>query len=115
MNGGDPVDDRARDASSSPVRNVVDPSTVPEPLEMPVSLVRGLVLLHLSATSILLVVLVAVMACQRTADLVRSRRAVRRTAAVAYPQEAGASVLDWTIDLRTPAAADGGAVLQRTS
>ncbi len=79
------------------------------------SLVRGLVLLHLSATSILLVVLVAVMACQRTADLVRSRRAVRRPAAVPYPQEAGASVLDWTIDLRTPAAADGGAVLQRTS
>ena len=79
------------------------------------SLVRGLVLLHLSATSILLVLLVAVMACQRTADLVRSRRGLRRTAAVAQPQEAGASVLDWTIDLRTPAAADSGAVLQRTS
>ena len=40
---------------------------------------------------------------------------VRRPAAVPYPQEAGASVLDWTIDLRSPAAADGGAVLQRTS
>ena len=79
------------------------------------SLVRGLVLLHLSATSILLVVLTVVMACQRTADLVRTRRAVRHTAAVAYPQEAGASVLDWTIDLRTPVAADSGAVLQRTS
>ncbi len=79
------------------------------------SLVRGLVLLHLSATSILLVVLVAVMACQRTADLVRTRRALRRTPAVASPQEAGASVLDWTIDLRTPAAADSGALLQRTS
>jgi hypothetical protein len=79
------------------------------------SLVRGLVLLHLSATSILLVLLVAVMAGQRTADLVRSRRVPRRTAAVARPQEAGASVLDWTIDLRTPAAADSGAVLQRTS
>ena len=79
------------------------------------SLVRGLVLLHLSATSILLVVLITVMACQRTADLVRSRRALRRAPAVAYPQEAGASVLDWTIDLRTPAAADSGAALQRTS
>ena len=79
------------------------------------SLVRGLVLLHLSATALLLVVLVAVMACQRAADLWRSRRAVSRTAAVACPQEAGASVLDWTIDLRTPASADGGAVLQRTS
>lgn len=79
------------------------------------SLVRGLVLLHLSATALLLVVLVAVMACQRAADLVRSRRLARRAVAVAYPQEAGASVLDWTIDLRTPATADGGAVLQRTS
>lgn len=84
------------------------------------SFVRGLVLLHLSATSLLLVVLVAVMACQRTADLVRSRRLVRRAAPAAVPaaataQEAGASVLDWTIDLRTPAAADGGALLQRTS
>ena len=79
------------------------------------SLVRGLVLLHLSATALLLVVFVAVMACQRAAALVRSRRAVRRTAVVAYPQEAGASVLDWTIDLRTPTAADSGAVLQRTS
>ncbi len=79
------------------------------------SLVRGLVLLHLSATSILLVVLVAVMACQRTADLVRSRRGDRRPAAVTSPQEGGASVLDWTIDLRTPTAADSGAVLQRTS
>ena len=79
------------------------------------TLVRGLVLLHLSATALLLVVLVAVMACQRAADLVRARRAVRRPAVVPYPQEAGASVLDWTIDLRTPAPADGGAVLQRTS
>ena len=79
------------------------------------SLVRGLVLLHLSATSILLVVLVAVMACQRAADLVRTRRALRRTAVVAAPEPAGSSVLDWTIDLRTPAAADSGAVLQRTS
>ncbi len=79
------------------------------------SLVRGLVLLHLSATALLLVVLVAVMACQRAADLVRQRRAVRRTAAVAYPQEAGGSVLEWTIDLRTPASAEGGAALQRTS
>ena len=79
------------------------------------SLVRGLVLLHLSATSLLLVVLVAVMACQRAADLVRTRRALRRPAVVAYPQEASPSVLDWTIDLRTPASADSGAVLQRTS
>ncbi len=79
------------------------------------SLVRGLVLLHLSATALLLVFFLAVVACQRAADLVRSRRALRRTAAVAYPQEAGVSVLDWTIDLRTPASADSGAVLQRTS
>ena len=82
------------------------------------SFVRGLVLLHLSATSLLLLVLVTVMACQRTAELVRSRRLVRRAgpvAPVATPQEAGASVLDWTIDLRTPAAADSGALLQRTS
>ena len=79
------------------------------------SLVRGLVLLHLSATALLLVVLVAVMACQRAADLVRSRRLARRAVAVAYPQEAGASVLDWTIDLRSPATADSGAVLQQTS
>ena len=79
------------------------------------SLVRGLVLLHLSATALLLVVFTAVLACQRTADLVRQRRAVRRAPAVAYPQEDGASVLDWTIDLRTPVVADGGAVLQRTS
>jgi hypothetical protein len=82
---------------------------------MPVTLVRGLVLLHLSATALLLVVLVAVMACQRTAALVRSRRALRATPAAAYPQEAGASVLDWTIDLRTPAPADAGGVLQQTS
>ena len=82
---------------------------------MPVSLVRGLVLLHLSATALLLLVLVAVMAWQRTADLVRARRAVRRPATVAAPQHAGPSVLDWTIDLRTPASVDGGAVLQRTS
>ncbi len=79
------------------------------------SLVRGLVLLHLSATAFLLVVLVAVMAWQRTADAVRSRRALRRVPAVGSAQEAGASVLDWTIDLRTPASADSGAVLQRTS
>ena len=79
------------------------------------SLVRGLVLLHLSATAFLLIALVAVMACQRTADSVRSRRVLRRTTPVAYPQESGASVVDWTIDLRTPAAADSGAVLQRTS
>ncbi len=80
------------------------------------SLVRGLVLLHLSATALLLVVFVAVMACQRSADLVRRRRAGRRTA-VAAPaaQVAGASVLDWTIDLRTPTAAESGAVLQQTS
>ena len=77
------------------------------------SLVRGLVLLHLSATALLLVVLVAVMACQRTADAVRTRRALRRTAPAAAP--AGASVLDWTIDLRSPAPAAEGAVLQRTS
>ena len=79
------------------------------------SVVRGLVLLHLSATALLLLVLVAVMACQRAADVVRSRRALRGATAVAYPQEAGASVLDWTIDLRAPATADSGAVLQRTS
>jgi hypothetical protein len=82
---------------------------------MPVSVVRGLVLLHLSATAILLVVLVTVMACQRAAVAVRSRRALRGATAVAYPQEAGTSVLDWTIDLRAPVPADGGAVLQRTS
>jgi hypothetical protein len=82
---------------------------------MPVSLVRGLVLLHLSTTALLLVVFVAVVACQRAADLVRQRRALRGTVGVASPQEAGASVLDWTIDLRTPATAERGAVLQRTS
>ncbi len=86
-----------------------------EPVEMPVSLVRGLLLLHLSATSILLVILVAVMACQRAADGVRRRRTVRPAAVAPYPQEAGASVLDWTIDLRSPSPADGSAVLQRTS
>jgi hypothetical protein len=80
-----------------------------------VSLVRDLVLLHLSATAILLLALVTVMACQRTADLVRTRRLVRRAPAVASPRVPGASVVDWTIDLRSPAAADGGAVLQRTS
>ena len=85
------------------------------PLEKPVSLVSGLVLLHLSATALLLVVLLTVMACQRAADLVRQHRLARRPVAVAYPQVAGASVLDWTIDLRTPATADSGAVLQRTS
>ena len=79
------------------------------------SFVSSLVLLHLSATTILLVVLVAVMACQRAADVVRRRRAVRPSTAVASPQGAGSSVLDWTIDLRTPAAADRGAVLQKTS
>ena len=79
------------------------------------SLVRGLVLLHLSATTLLLVAFLAVMACQRLADQVRSRRVVRRPAVVPYPQEAGASVLDWAIDLRSPSAADRGAVLQRTS
>ena len=79
------------------------------------SLVRDLVLLHLSATAILLLALVTVMACQRAADLVRTRRALRHTAVVAYPQEASPSVLEWTIDLRTPAPADSGAVLQRTS
>lgn len=73
------------------------------------SLVRGLVLLHLSATALLLVVLIAVMACQRTADVLRTRRALRRTAPTA------ASVLDWTIDLRSPAPAADRAVLQRTS
>ena len=77
------------------------------------SLVRGLVLLHLSATALLLVVLVAVMACQRTADVLRTRRALRRTAPA--PAPAGATVLDWTIDLRSPASAADGAVLQRTS
>ena len=76
------------------------------------SIVRGLVLLHLSATALLLVVFVAVAAFQRSADLVRQRWVGRRAAA-ARPQAASASVLDWTIDLRTPA--DGGAVLQRTS
>ena len=55
----------------------------------------------------------AVMACQRTAGLVRSRRAARRTAVVAQPQQSGASVLEWTRDLRTPA--DSGAGLRRTS
>ena len=81
------------------------------------SLVRGLVLLHLSATALLLVVLVAVMACQRTADAVRTRRALRRTAPTSAPASAatGASVLDWTIDLRSPASASDRAVLQRTS
>ena len=79
------------------------------------TLVRGLVLLHLSATALLLVVFVAVMACQRAADAVRSYRLARRAVPAAYPQEAGASVLDWTIDLRTPATADGGALLQKTS
>jgi hypothetical protein len=68
-----------------------------------VSLVRDLVLLHLSATAILLLALVAVMACQRTADLVRTRRPVRRAPAVASPRVPGASVVDWTIDLRSPA------------
>jgi hypothetical protein len=84
---------------------------------MPVSLVRGLVLLHLSATALLLVVLVAVMACQRTLDAVRTRRGLRRTAPAAAPAsaQAGASVLDWTIDLRSPAPADDRGVLQRTS
>lgn len=77
------------------------------------SLVRGLVLLHLSATALLLLVLVTVIACQRAADALRTSRAARRSPAVAQ-QEAGASVLDWTIDLRSPAADDRG-VLQRTS
>ncbi len=79
------------------------------------SLVRGLVLLHLSATALLLVVFVVLMACQRAAQLVRQRLVAGRAVPVAYPQEAGASVLDWTIDLRTPAAGDSGALLQRTS
>ena len=91
----------------------VSDSDGPEHLEMPVSLVRGLVLLHLSATALLLVVLVAVMACQRTVDAVRMRRALRRTAPASA--SAGASVLDWTIDLRSPAPAAERAVLQRTS
>ena len=82
---------------------------------MPVFLVRGLVLLHLSATSILLVLLTAVMAYQRTTDAVRQRRARHRSTAVAPSQEAGVSVLDWTVDLRTPVPADSGAVLQRTT
>ena len=79
------------------------------------SLVRGLVLLHLSATALLLVVFVTVMACQRAADALRRQRLARRATVVAAPEPAGSSVLDWTIDLRTPAAADSGAVLQRTS
>jgi len=82
---------------------------------MPMSLVRGLALLHLSATALLLVVFVTVLACQRTAQLLQQRRLARRAVPVAYPQEAGASVLDWTIDLRTPATAEPGVVLQRTS
>ncbi len=79
------------------------------------SLVRGLVLLHLSATALLLLVLVAVMACQRSADVVRRRWVARRTAVAAQPEPAGASVLDWTIDLRSPAPVESGAVLQQTS
>ena len=77
------------------------------------SLVPGLVLLHLSATALLLLVLVAVMAVQRSADLVRRRRVGRRAAVAARPQPA--SAVDWTIDLRSPAAVDSGAVLQQTS
>jgi hypothetical protein len=82
---------------------------------MPVSLVRGLVLLHLSATALLLVVLVAVMACQRMARAVRSRAAARRAVAVARAQGAGATVLDWRIDLRTQPHVEHGAALQQTS
>jgi len=84
-------------------------------MEMPVSVVRSLLMLHLSATTLLLVAFVTVVACQRTADLVRRRRLVRRAAVAAQPQTAGASVLDWTIDLRTPAAAESRAALQQTS
>ena len=79
------------------------------------SVVRGLVLLHLSATALLLVVFLTVTACQRAAVLLHRRRAARRTVAGAVPQEAGVSVADWAIDLRMPARAEGGAVLQRTS
>ena len=79
------------------------------------SLVRGLVLLHLSATALLLLVFIAVAACQRSADLVRQRWVGRRTALAAQPQAAGASVLDWTIDLRSPAPVDSRPVLQQTS
>ena len=79
------------------------------------TVLRSLLLLHLSATALLLVVLVAVMAYQRAADAVRSRRALRRTPVVVVPQPAGASVRDWTIDLRTPASDEQASVLQRTS
>jgi hypothetical protein len=84
-------------------------------LENIVSLVRGLVLLHLSATALLLCVFVTVVACQRVADLARQRRVLRGSAAVVVPDAPGASVLDWTIDLRTPGVADSAPVLQQTS
>ncbi len=79
------------------------------------SLLPGLVLLHLGVTALLLGVFITVVAWQHASDLVRRSRVLHRTAAVARPQEAGASVLDWTIDLRTPAAAESGVVLQQTS
>ena len=79
------------------------------------TVLRSLLLLHLSATALLLVVLVAVMAYQRAAGAVRSHRALRRTPAVAAMQPAGPSVRDWTIDLRTPASDEQAPVLQRTS
>ncbi len=80
------------------------------------SLVRGLVLLHLSATALLTVVFLAVLAWQRGADVLRARRATRRTPAVVpAAQPAGASVLEWTIDLRDPVAADGAPLLSKTS
>jgi hypothetical protein len=84
-----------------------------------VSLVRALVLLHLSATTLLVVLFTAVLACQRVADVVRHRRAGRTSVPAAYPAEpaapSAASVLDWSIDLRGPVRSEGSAVLQRTS
>ena len=80
------------------------------------SIARELVLVHLSATALLLLLFVVLVLCQRLA------RVLERTPAVpAHPSDtvagstvpeqvavrpeapaAGASVLDWTIDLRTP-------------
>jgi hypothetical protein len=87
------------------------------------STVQGLALVHLSVTALLLVVFVLVALCQRVA------RALERTPAPSpYPSDAeaaplalpapatsggagpGASVLDWTVDLREPHSA--GARLQ---
>lgn len=82
------------------------------------SLVQALVLVHLSATSLLLVLFTVVVVCQRTGDLLRSRRLARHPLAEAYPDEVrtgGASVLEWTVDLREPVRSDRGQVLQQTS